>query len=582
MKKVMFLLLAVALLLVMAVGCSSDSEDLGTGTPDAAEDTTDVEPAPIADDDDDESEEEAPPADSGAQEYHFGRVTWFFNEGGIQIPADNYFSQRVLEEINVEFVPINPETADYEGVLFSFLAAGEQLDLIMTWAELERQLVMDDIIQPVGHWLNETYLPNLIRVSRIWDETLMTSLEHADGYIYAIPSVWNNVRPEQLDWIRTDWLEYVGMEVPTTFDELTEVLRAFAAGNPNQDDLNFFPNMVNELWGLQGVFAAYAADNNWYMAEDGYLELGFLSPRVIEVLELINAWFEEGLINQDFMTTIYADITERIQAGLVGYHRGWSGLNHTEEIRGIYPDSDWAPILPLHSPYFSRGYESYERRTSHTRNRYVMSVNVRDPEPIFRLINFMNDDTATSTEPGQMTFEGGYWHQFGERGVHWDIMNGLFVGPGGPGTWEDPEMQAAAERFETVHETDRWAGWAVRRFLNVFDTRWMGVDPLGQAMVLWERENIIDAGLMRDDIPETERYRAWASLVPQDDEITNFINYIGNFGSSEPFAEIIAFHAIMGMDDANDLYERWLEFANANGYQEIRRLVTEHIMANPF
>lgn len=569
MRRKLFMFLAMALVLLLIAACGREPEL----TP------TLVEDPPVSSGEAAASEDPIPgPA---TQEYEFARVTWFFNQGGIQIPQDNSFTQAALEAINVEFVPINPETPDFQGHLFAFLAAGEQIDVIHTWRGLEQQLVMDGVIQPVGHWLNENYLPNVIRIAYRWDDVLMDSLRHPDGLIYGIPNVSNHFVPDQADWIRADWLEHVGMDVPTTYEELEEVLRAFANSDPNGDGINFFPYMVNEMYGLQHIFRAHAAGPDWHWAEDGYLELGILSPRVVPVLEMLNRWFEEGLINQDFMTTAHTEIVERVRSGLVGYDRGWGNLGDALVIQEIYPDAQWIPILPLRSQYFDQGYFSYYRRTSFAGQHYSIHVNARDIDAIFRLMNFMADDTATSTEPGNMTFEGGYWKQFGVRGENWDVINGFFVGPAGPGTWEDPIMQAAADRFETAFQAERWTGWAVRRFFNIYDTRWRGVDPRGQEWVQWRENNL--GPLIGCNIPATNRYRAEVTPMPVEcDDFTLFSNTFAAFRADGAFSERLGFPAIMGVNDIQTLFDNFLEFANSQGYQEARRTITQHILDNPF
>ena len=579
MKKMLLLLTAVVLLLAVFAACRDGGADV---TPTPAPTPAPAPPAPAPTPAPTPTPAPAPDP-APAAEYDFARVTWFFNDGMIPVPPDNYLALRAYEQINVEWVPVNPDTTDFEAVLFNFIAAGEQLDVIHSWPALQMTLARDGVIQPVCHWLNENYLYNVIRVAGMWDETLLTSLRHADGLIYGIPSVRQHFLPDTADWIRADWLEYVGMDIPTTYAELTEVLRAFAAGNPNGDNIAFFPHMVNELWGLGHIFQAHAAANQWHWAEDGYLELGHLSPRVVPLVEMLAEWFEEGLINQDFMTTAHRDIGERIRSGLVGYYRGWSGFGDEVAMQEIYPNARWIPILPLRSEHFSVGYTDYARRVHFTHKQYAIHINARDPYGIFRLMNFMTHDTATSTEPGQMTFEGSYWYAFGERGHHWDVINGFWVGPGGPGTWEDPVMQAAAERFATVHETDRWAGWAARRFLNRFDTRFMGIDPLGQAWFRWRQENLFDAGLTGCQMPASERLRSEVTPIALGDEdFIAFWNLISDWSTAGAFAERFGYLAIMGMGDPQTLFDSWLDFANAQGYQEMRRRMTQHILDNPF
>jgi len=512
---------------------------------------------------------------SSGAEYDYAKVTWYWNESGIICPADSYQCKKALEEINVEFVPINPTSTAYEDVLISMLASGEQVDVMGTWTDFQVMLLKDDLIIPVDQYLNEQYLPNLMRISRVWDEAL-EPMRLSDGHIYAIPSVRNVALPEQFDWIRKDWLDAVGKEVPTTFEELADVLIAFANSNPNGDDVIHYANMFNELWGTIFIFEAYGAAGEWYLGDDGMYELGLLSPRVKEALAYIKYLYDNKCMNEDFMTTKYDLIGEKINAGVVGYHHGWSGLDSLDKMKEIYPNAEWVPIMPLKSSYHDKGYASYKRTTSFNRDEWSISSSCKDVEAVLRLMDWMCVDTATSTEPNNMTFEGSYWYAFGERGVNYDIVNGVFIG--GAGTWDDPAMQAAADKYGAQAEVEKQYGWAMRKFLNIYDTRWMGVKQRDKDLNAWKAS--VPTG---DMVPADDPLLVRACLVPLDDDQYNtFWSVFPQFDTSAKFAEMIGYPAILGKGDIDALYDAWLNYANSNGYQEVRKIVTDHYTAYPF
>jgi hypothetical protein len=191
-------------------------------------------------------------------------------------------------------------------------------------------------------------------------------------------------------------------------------------------------------------------------------------------------------------------------------------------------------------------------------------------------MDWMCVDTATSTAADSMTFEGSYWYANGERGVNFDIVNNTFIG--GYGTWDDPEMQAAADKYGAQNEVDKWAGWAMMKFRNVYDTRWMGVSPRDKELNTWKAT--VPQG---DDIPSDDPLLARSCLVPLDDDAYSaFWSEFAQWDTGAKFAEMIGYPAILGYGDIDELYEAWLAYANEKGYQEIRQLVTDHFAANPF
>ena len=101
--------------------------------------------------------------------------------------------------------------------------------------------------------------------------------------------------------IRSDYLAAAGLEVPTTIDDWTEMLRAFKAQGVK------YPLVLNESghWMSRNAFScAWNIDaRNFYIRQDnGKVAYGPTSPEFKEYLTVLNTWYSEGLINPDFMT----------------------------------------------------------------------------------------------------------------------------------------------------------------------------------------------------------------------------------------------------------------------------------------
>jgi len=94
---------------------------------------------------------------------------------------------------------------------------------------------------PLNDWCNDPdVMPNLNNVVSEEDKNAMlTAATSGDGNIYALvryePDV-KSLTPYHL-YINTVWLDYLGLDVPTTSDELKDVLVAFAFDDPNGNGL---------------------------------------------------------------------------------------------------------------------------------------------------------------------------------------------------------------------------------------------------------------------------------------------------------------------------------------------------------
>ena len=131
--------------------------------------------------------------------------------------------------------------------------------------------------------------------------------------------------------IRSDWLENLGLAVPTTLEELEAVFYAFAQDDPDgngQDDtyaLSAGGNsgamgryMFQSIFGIFGVNPLFWTEN-----EEGELEYGFTTDEVKEALKLLSKWYADGLIDPEFITTDArssgTDVASKFASGQIGY-----------------------------------------------------------------------------------------------------------------------------------------------------------------------------------------------------------------------------------------------------------------------
>ena len=107
---------------------------------------------------------------------------------------------------------------------------------------------------------------------------------------------------ESLMWINRTWLGRLGMKVPTTADELTEVLRAFKTRDPNgRDGADEIPLAFIGMWELRFLGHAFGIiDNDYYMAvEDGKVVSHLDSEQNRAFLSWLHTLWEEGLLDQN-------------------------------------------------------------------------------------------------------------------------------------------------------------------------------------------------------------------------------------------------------------------------------------------
>ncbi|MDQ0257353.1 putative aldouronate transport system substrate-binding protein [Evansella vedderi] len=102
--------------------------------------------------------------------------------------------------------------------------------------------------------------------------------------------------------INTEWLDNLGLDIPTTIDEFYEVLRAFTYDDPNQSGQDDTYGMVVSEWaGPWNTMQVWmGAPNKWGHDENGQLKPDFMFDEYREALRFFKKLYDEGLVNEDF------------------------------------------------------------------------------------------------------------------------------------------------------------------------------------------------------------------------------------------------------------------------------------------
>lgn len=137
---------------------------------------------------------------------------------------------------------------------------------------------------------------------------IAASVKAADGEMYYIPYLPDGVFGRGY-WIRTDWLNKLGLEVPQTVDEYEAVLRAFKTQDPNgngeADEVPYFARQWPELIRLVTLWDGRAHGSDTYHdfhVQDGQITHGYIGEGYREGIKNLARWYAEGLIDAEVFT----------------------------------------------------------------------------------------------------------------------------------------------------------------------------------------------------------------------------------------------------------------------------------------
>ena len=262
----------------------------------------------------------------------------------------------VMEEYTNVDIVWTQVTATLAATQFQLMVAGgDYTDLMINVSSMYTTgldaAVEDDVWIDMGPYLEE-YAPNyyaLINASEQANAEVMTS-----GGRYVAMSGFSD-SPAIVDngfVVRTDFLEETGLDVPVTYDDYYEVLTAFK--NMGIEEPFYLPScgfFSNEYliggYGIAGKVSSMPMQSDpWYQV-DGEVRFGAVQPEMKEYLTMLNQWYTEGLINQDFISVNTRDsdsdksCTDELGIFFVEVGMGWATLKANEKTN---PDWDLTPI----------------------------------------------------------------------------------------------------------------------------------------------------------------------------------------------------------------------------------------------
>ncbi|MGN0315010.1 MAG: hypothetical protein ACI4EG_09515 [Fusicatenibacter sp.] len=172
------------------------------------------------------------------------------------------------------------------------------------------------------------------------------------GSIYRIPGDVAEPACETL-WIRQDWLDNLGLSVPTTLDELEDVLYKFTFDDPDGNGVNDTYGWggdgydLRSFWPwIQGAGEGYGRDS-FLLADDGTYIYGPTTEDCKEWLGRVSKLYADGVITPNIITD--TDRDEEMANGGFGATYSWVTWNNpsTGVMQSFYatnPDAKWVPI----------------------------------------------------------------------------------------------------------------------------------------------------------------------------------------------------------------------------------------------
>lgn len=246
------------------------------------------------------------------------QLEWFVSPIiGTPLPdksIDPYYNY-LLDEFNADVTLT--VSADFQTELLTRFVSGDAPDMIAFPSEsslmqLYGQGVLMDDWSPYLESMPtvDEGMGDIAKTYYTWDGKLVCLTIKANGQKWG----WE---------IRKDWLENLGLEMPTTADELLEVARAFTFndpdGNGENDTYAFSSTGSNLNIGEMSNLMAMYGPTSWYIDEETKtVSHPYLNGSHKQFLDFMRTVVNEGLIDPDWYTQKWDDRKPDLFAGSFG------------------------------------------------------------------------------------------------------------------------------------------------------------------------------------------------------------------------------------------------------------------------
>ena len=309
-----------------------------------------------------------------------------------------YISEKAAEKIGAEVEYVACPRAQEKEKLHVWLASNSAPDICFTYdyvtvsgyAAQNGLHDLTDYIEEHGSVIKE-------KMSGVLDAGLY------EGKQYAVPgmSVLGGVAPLK---IRKDWLDKLGMPMPTNIDELYNTLKAFKEqdpGNVGKENVVPFAIPAPGTVGTPGFYLdlmyAFGVRNDVNSEfpcmlsgnyENGVFRSPVDMPEAREFYRFMNKLYKEGLIHKEFIIdsngTRYA---QHVSTGVAGFVN-CNDIDMNGLTRASVPEADWALLDPLPAP---DGTKSVNRGTGVRWLNFVPKT-CKSPETAVKFLNWMVED----------------------------------------------------------------------------------------------------------------------------------------------------------------------------------------------
>ncbi len=475
----------------------------------------------------------------------------FFGAG--QEEVENGFVAQAVREAFPEW--------EFHVQWFTYSAYAEKLNLQIASGDLPDMTVVDTNIQlprmvaedqviPLNDLLDE-YGQNLLKFVPSWHWPAGTY----DGKIMAIMNGWTTKKAGP--YMRKDWLDNLGLDVPNTLEEFDAVLRAFTFDDPdgNGKDDTFGAgfregvNWFDWVFHAVGVAPGHHHTGIWRKRGDR-VEIDWVQPEMLDALKYIRGLYQDGVIIPESITFDGSQWGAAFTNGTMGTFYHFYGTLQAQQFSMLEKNPN-VKLISVAPPLGPGGRGSSDEPMHWG---FVISKKAQYPEEYVRLMDWF-------------------------IGEGWDKLYGWFGGasPGRGFKELNAKGQAvawSAEERSSKAVQDAMAEEAGERFYYITrpEDKWYATVSAEDRAFYLEQEK-------QTNIPEYYRARdnaqkyCFTSLKTK--PVPSEMEYWGSLRTK--YKEIMSTIVAAKDIDVDAVWKEWIDYWNVNGGETITQEVNDSL-----
>jgi putative aldouronate transport system substrate-binding protein len=327
-------------------------------------------------------------------------------------------AQKIAELTNITLNGVASKSGTNSKELFNLMLVSGDLPDIVGGDKLKEsfnQYGMEGAFVSLNDLIDQ-HAPN-IKAFLAANPTIKSAITAPDGNIYYMPYLPDG-KPGRGYYIRQDWLDTLGLDVPTNIDELYNVLVAFRDLDPNgngkKDEVPFFNRHPEEVLRLVTFFGGRSTGSDSYLdfMYEGEVTHPFTTEEFKTGMVEVAKWYKEGLIDKEIFTRKSKARDQLLGNDLGGFTHDWfaSTAGYNDKLADKIEGFAFLPILPP-ADVNGRVLEEHGRALIKPDGWAITATNEHQVESI-KLFDFY------FTEMGRNL------SNFGVEGLTYDIVDG--------------------------------------------------------------------------------------------------------------------------------------------------------------